>query len=516
MSKALFRFLRGEINGFYLQNFYNSLNLLSKKLSDFLVKFSQQQFKEGELDSDYLFGLGKFAGIYIPHFQSTESYIALRMTESYVENEEEFSERGLFNKPSELFEFFHLKLDELPHFTFENETPTDVAYFSYPLVTGDINEEATYLMRSSLVGDEEAIGFISENEQDIFDELGRVKEESILSSPPQNLAYTEFYGDNFLLLSEGTDSEAEKINRIRMSEGYLRDGQEKSESGLFVVPLIFLPDINTLSDEENRSSLVGDEELVGYIEEGTSDLFDSEHKVRRDKLLSTLPSGKACSDFYGDNFLFLSENDGSLEDSLLKIRLSESNEVEGYEYSERGLFSLLKQYWQEDINTLSSENLRSSLVGDEEVLGYISSEETEVFDDEGKVRSDKILSSPPQGVAYSEFYGDNFLFLSDDIVSYEKLESSLFMSLFKAIQWVRYNGVSLESLCKVIEIVCPEGLVKISDISSSIDGKHLIVYYTYNEEAQVELKRQRLNMLEFVVSMKFPQLVLSETQTRRR
>ena len=39
----------------------------------------------------------------------------------------------------------------------------------------------------------------------------------------------------------------------------------------------------------------------------------------------------------------------------------------------------------DDINTLATSTLRSSLVGDENVIGYISSEETNVLDDNGNV-----------------------------------------------------------------------------------------------------------------------------------
>lgn len=269
MAKEFFRWLRGELNGYYLTNIQGMMNENSKEYKDFLVSFAKAQMNQGEISSDYLYGLGKFAGVYLPRLSTEESISSLRMSESHIENGAECSESGLFETDSETFQFF--------------------------------------------------------------------------------------------------------------------------------------PDT------------------------------------------------------------------------------------------------------QGDINNLSTNDLRSSLVGEETVQGYIASSETDVIDGEGKVRSDKILSTPPQDEAYTEFYGNNFLFLSEAEISYQNLSPSLYLDLFKAMQWIRYNGTSLASLCKVIEVICPNGLVKITDIQA-LHGRYIVSYY--DTDIEINLKQQRLSLMEYVLKIKFPQVTM--------
>ena len=46
MAKALFRFLRGELNGFYITSLYNTLNETSTAIKEMLTKFSLMQFNK--------------------------------------------------------------------------------------------------------------------------------------------------------------------------------------------------------------------------------------------------------------------------------------------------------------------------------------------------------------------------------------------------------------------------------------------------------------------------------------
>ena len=210
----------------------------------------------------------------------------------------------------------------------------------------------------------------------------------------------------------------------------------------------------------------------------------------------------------------------SSSESRTGFRLSDSNIVDGVEYSERGLFNTDTETFEykhtnqnpdlPDINTLSTEKLRTSLLGDESVKGYISANETDVLDDNGLVRPEKVLSKPPEGEAYNNFYGNNFMFLADVITTYENLSSSLYYDLFVVLQWIRYNGASVESLCAVIKTLCPNGLVLINRIEVSADETRLIVYYKYNENADVNLKAQRIYLLQYIVDIKFLSVVLTE------
>lgn len=399
MAKKFFRHLRGELNGYYITKLHNTFNESTKDINDFLSDFKSQEFKNGKISNKDLYGLGKFAGIFLPRLDKTESINSLQMTNSHIVNDFEFSERGLFDKELESFRFFHTEDDTVAFFNFVRTTQE--AY------QNDINTLATNLDRSTLVGDEEVLGYIAEDEIDLFDEIGSVKDEKISIALPTGKASSDFYGNEFLMLSEGDDRESDRIVRARMTDSHIVDTVEYSERGLFAVPV--------------------------------------------------------------DTF--------------------------------------------EDINNLATSELRSSLVGDEEIIGYISSTETDLFDENGLVKSEKILSTPPSDVAYSDFYGDKFLFLSEATKTYEDLSPELYIELFKALQWIRYNGVSLSALCRIVEIICPSGLVKIDRVEVGVDNKHFIVYYRYDDSVSVNLKQQRIWLLDYICRIKFIQVSLVEVQS---
>ena len=205
----------------------------------------------------------------------------------------------------------------------------------------------------------------------------------------------------------------------------------------------------------------------------------------------------------------------SKTESSASFRMTESFVVDGFECSERGLFNTAVENFSffpetDDINLLAKPAQRSSMVGDETLIGYISSEETNVLDGNVHVRREKISATPPEGVAYSDYYGDQFMFLSEAETTYENLEPSLYLELFKALQWIRYNGVSIKSLGRIASLICPDGLVKLGRVETASDGKHWNVYYDYDDTVDVPLKQQRLNLLEFIVNLKFVQVSLVE------
>ena len=205
-------------------------------------------------------------------------------------------------------------------------------------------------------------------------------------------------------------------------------------------------------------------------------------------------------------------------ESLTSLKMSDSKEVDGFEYSERGLYNTIQEVFNyyhltqesDDINTLATEEERSSLVGNEEVVGYIAEDETDVLDKQGKIRPEKILYEVPEGKAYSEFYGDQFLFLSEGEEVYSKTSNEIFLDLYKALQYIRYNSVSLKSLVQLVTLICPQGLVKIDHIEIAVDKTHFNVYYNYNAEVNVTYKAQRKALLELLIAEKFKQVVLVE------
>ena len=211
------------------------------------------------------------------------------------------------------------------------------------------------------------------------------------------------------------------------------------------------------------------------------------------------------------------------EEMASAILLSESHVVDGVEYSERGLYNTdeerfeFKHTTQEeglpDINTLATPSLRSSLVGDEQVQGYIPSSATEVLDENGNVRMSKVLSSPPSSEAYSEFYGNEFLFLSEgEGVYYRSINPALYIDIYKTLQWIRYNGVSLESLLHITEILCSDGFVKIKSIELMEDNLHFHITYRADMDVSISNKTQRTFLLEYLVKLKFKQFSISKEQ----
>ena len=209
----------------------------------------------------------------------------------------------------------------------------------------------------------------------------------------------------------------------------------------------------------------------------------------------------------------------TLSESVTSLYMTDSVILDGTEHSESCLYNteseqfnfyILQDDPTEDVNYFSTETERSSLVGNEKVKGYISEDAEDVLDASGKVRESAILPSPPSSGAYSEFYGNNFLFLSEGAISYAPISPSLYIELYKAMQYIRYNGVSIKSLCKIVNVLCPDGLVKIDRLEVSSNKKNIYVYYYYDSASLVSRKEQRVTLLEYIINLKFKQIQLVE------
>ena len=207
--------------------------------------------------------------------------------------------------------------------------------------------------------------------------------------------------------------------------------------------------------------------------------------------------------------------------SSVRMTESEYDEQLDYEFSERGLFKTQTEDFEfvqkvvddtglPDINTLATETKRSSLVGTESVEGYISEDETNVVDDNGNVRPSKILPNPPSTGAYSDFFGNQFTFLSEGEVEYLPVSYGVFFELFKAMQYIRYNGGTISSLARVVSIICPRGLVTIDSLSVAGDKMHFIVSYETDLSVDIDLKQDRISVLLYVIQMKFPLVQMVE------
>ena len=199
MAKALFRRLRGELNGYYITNIHNCLNTYTKDIRDFFGEFANQQFNLQKMDADTIYNIGTFAGVFLPRLSIGEGFGALRMTDSVLIDNDQRSERGLLSQETETFSFVHTAQEE-----YEN----------------DINTEATSHDRSSMPGeDDPTIGYLDSTDENILDDNGNVKPSKILPTPPTGVAYSNYYGDKFLYLSEVLD-EKRNINITMYYELY--------------------------------------------------------------------------------------------------------------------------------------------------------------------------------------------------------------------------------------------------------------------------------------------------------
>lgn len=281
MSKAIFRYLRGELNGFYLTSLHNTLNPYTSYIKDFFAYFKNMQFDSTTMSQDTIYNIGKIAGVFLPRLSSAEGVGALKLSESHLSSSDvQVSERGLYNRNEEKFEFVHLSED------FNS--------------TNDINNEATEARKSSLVG---------------------------------------------------------------------------------------------------------------------------------------------------------------VDDTL---------------------------------------------------KGYIPSSADNVVSDESEVNEAKVVTQAPEDEAYSEFYGNKFSFLSNPLTEVRNISIDLFYPLFKVMQWIRYNGANIASLCKTISILCPSNYVRIINIENTANYPCFTVNYTLDSDVSLDSKLQRVATLKYVVGQKFPQFRLNE------
>ena len=210
-------------------------------------------------------------------------------------------------------------------------------------------------------------------------------------------------------------------------------------------------------------------------------------------------------------------------ENISSVRMTESeyDQTLNYEFSERGLFKTDDEDFEfvqkviddtglPDINTLATDTKRSSLVGTESVEGYVSQDETDVIDDNGDVDPEKVSPTPPQDTGYSDYYGNKFLFLSEGDTKFIPVSYDLFLYLFKAIQYVRYNGGTIVSLAKIVEVLCPQGLVTISDITVADSKNRWLVSYATDLTVDIDLKQDRIDMLLYIIRTKFPQVQMVE------
>ena len=205
-----------------------------------------------------------------------------------------------------------------------------------------------------------------------------------------------------------------------------------------------------------------------------------------------------------------------LQDSLTgSLRFTTSKKVDGHEYSERGLYSpedeaftfvrTTQQEYTDDINTLANSNARSSLVDDGRApLGYFPDDEN-VIKDDGTIDETKLLPSPRAGHADSPYYGSAFLFFAEESPVLAITSYNVLVYVIRAMQWVRYNGMSISSLATFANIICPDFLF-ITKIDWDSDYAYATVNYGIDENYEAEDKLMREQLFALLAGEKIAQL----------
>ena len=220
------------------------------------------------------------------------------------------------------------------------------------------------------------------------------------------------------------------------------------------------------------------------------------------------------------------------------IRFTVSHKEQGEELSDEGLFNLSSDLFEfplsldeslytnegEGRNTQATPVLKSSLVeSGAEILGFFR-EGDDVIKDDGTVDESHLIipdvpyeswlswsdsKSEEERKCYYPYYGKRYLYLSEEAPVTAEIGYDSFLEVVKAMQYIRYNGTSIKSLCSLASILCPS-YVFILGIEWNKGNNYGIVYYGIDQEWEAEDKLLRTEVLKVVVTMKFKQLVLSE------
>lgn len=202
------------------------------------------------------------------------------------------------------------------------------------------------------------------------------------------------------------------------------------------------------------------------------------------------------------------------------LRFSNSTIIEGVNYSERGLFERFKEDWTyfrtnhniytDDISTLATRDMQAGFVPEgQPILGYIE-EGVNMFDENGYIREDLILPSPPVGKAYSPYYGEKFMHLAEVFAIIQELGYDTYIVLFTNMQYIMYNGANVRSFLRITELLVSD---YVEDITIEADTNRYIVEYTLNYETEIENRVRRLFAWQYIIKQTYKLFVLQERVT---
>jgi len=202
------------------------------------------------------------------------------------------------------------------------------------------------------------------------------------------------------------------------------------------------------------------------------------------------------------------------------LRFSDAHIIDGINYSERGLFERFKEDWTyfrtnqntytDDISTLATRDMQTGFVPEgQPILGYIE-EGVDMFDENGYIRTDLILPSPPVGKAYSPYYGEQFMHLAEVFTIIQELGYDTYMTLFTNMQYIMYNGVNVRSFLRITDSLV-SGYVE--NITIEADTNRYIVEYTINNESEIDNRIKRLFAWQYIIKQTYKLFVLQERVT---
>lgn len=238
--KEFFRFLRGELDGFYLKSLSLALIKAMRDRTAFLSRYSRMQWKtyeqcgpgESPVPSEQLHGICTVAGVFPPYAAQESLLGSLRFTLSHKVDGEEYSDRGLLVKEKESFDFYR----------------TDKKTY-----TSDINTLASSERCTSLVEPGAALlGFFQEGDKVIREDgtvdtsllfhFNGTEEEQYAEAEryfkEQKKAYSPYYGSKYLFLAEESPIVARTTDPVLLellkAEQYVRrNGQSMASLSMF-------------------------------------------------------------------------------------------------------------------------------------------------------------------------------------------------------------------------------------------------------------------------------------------
>lgn len=205
------------------------------------------------------------------------------------------------------------------------------------------------------------------------------------------------------------------------------------------------------------------------------------------------------------------------ESNAGSIKFTDSKRVGDREYSERGLYNMVKERFDyfrtntypyvSDITTLATSALRASFVPvGAPILGYIE-EGVPIFNEDGTVITENILATPPVGKAYYPYYGDKYLFFAETFLIKAYIDAPTFKKMFESFQRMRYSNPSIYEFAYITQLIMED---YVTNVYFEEVGNRRVVHYTLDGTSALEKKVKKTYIWKLLAQLKFPQFVLEE------